>query len=263
MTDYAKRLGYGGSAVIDGTQVLITAGSFEESLTPATLDMLDLPGISGGPDRRSRVQHSPGTAQYTGSVSFDVTEKAIDQIIKVNALLQRNFKYDVGIHDGEEKYVMKDCLTTSLSLSGAPGGLITASLSFMALEGKEGGSVSNDYVLDYDSDPQQQPGAYWWSGATDVRDWSFSYNQDVAPVYRNVDSILPRYLRAGLSTYALQVNTYSEIEHDSIEIMTRAFTLTGFTTAKSYTYGGPNDLGMYGNTFETAAIGVSNNTVIT
>lgn len=263
MTDISKILGYGGSATIYGTQVLITSGSFDQSDAPSTLDMLDLPSISEGPVNRSRVKHGDGTTQYTGSVSFDVSTYAINQIVRRDVLMKRNFEYNVAITDGENSWEMEDCLTQNLSLSGAPGGLISASLSFAGTTARIENSVTNAYILNYDSDPQNQPGAYWWSGATDVRDWTFTFNQDVVPMYRNVDAMGPRYLRAGLVTYSLQVTTYSELDYNSISIMTRSFSLFGFTTSKGYTFNGTNDLGMYSHTFETAATNVSDGPIIT
>jgi len=174
-------------------------------------------------------------------------------LFRVNRLLERRFQFNVGINDGTNEYAMEDCYISSISLSGAPGGLIAATLSFMAVEGKQSDAVTNDYILNYDTTPADAPAAYWWSGADDVRDWTFTYTQDVAPVYSNEDTTEPRYLRAGLLSYSLQVTTYSEIDHDAINIITEAFTLTGDTTGRNYTYNGPTDLGMYAHSFETAA----------
>lgn len=262
MADISKILGYGGSATIYGTQVLITAGSFDQADAPSTLEMLDIPSILEGPQKRSRVQHGDGVSTFNGSISFDVNEYAMDTLVRTDVLLERNFEYDVGITDGNSAWEMNDCLTQSFSLSGAPGGLITASLGFAGTAARYENTITNDYILNYDSDFKNQPAAYWWSGATDVRDWNFTFNQDVAPMYRNKDEMEPRYLRAGLVTYSLQVTTYSELDYSTIQIITRSFSLTGFTTSKSYTFNGTSDLGMYSHTFETAAILVSDAPVI-
>lgn len=262
--DSSKRLGYGGSAVIAGTQVVVTSGSFDRANATATLDMIDLPSIlAGAGQKRSRVFHAPGTSAFTGSLAFDVNKKVMDNVIRVDRLLDRNWEFDVGIHDGENQYKMMECLAQSVSLSGAPGGLISCSVSFMAVDEKVVGVVANNYILNYDTDPDNQPAAYWWSGNTDVRDWTFSYTQDVAPMYGNTTVQEPRYLRAGLVMYSLNVTTYSELTVSLIDIVTRSFTLTGVTTAKGYTFNGPTDLGMYSHTFETAASGSSDAVVIT
>ena len=253
MTSYAKRLGYGGSAVIDGIQTLITGGSFDEAYSISYLEPWDIPPTQ---TKRGRVKHADGTAAYSGSISIDVTKNAMP-LFGIGRLLDRNFNtptgFIVGIHDGENEYIMSACKVSSISLSGSANGLISASLSVVGISGKGVGSVTNNYLLNYAVTPDDRPEAYWWSGNTDVRDWTFTFNQETQPVYSNEDTTEPRYIRVGLINYSLQVTTYDELDHDSIEIITTAFVLTGDTAAKGYTYNGPSDLGMYTHSFETAA----------
>jgi hypothetical protein len=264
MVSSSKRLGYGGSAVIDTTQVVVTGGSFDRADAPAMLEMFDLPSIlDTGTQKRGRVFHAPGTSTFTGSLSFDVNKKVMDNVVKVDKILDRNWEFNVGIHDGENSYTMSDCLAQTVSLSGSPGGLINCTVSFMAIAEKVVGAVTNDYILNYDDDPDNQPAAYWWSGGTDIRDWTFSYSQDIAPVYTNRTDQEPKYLRAGLVSYSLAVTTYSELLVDTIKIMASTFVLTGKRTARGYTFNGATDLGMYSHTFETAASGSSDAVVIT
>ncbi len=267
MANSAKILGYGGSAVIDGLQVLITGGTFDDARTISYLDMLDIPpSASGAGTSRSRVKHADGTRAYSGSVNFDASEKTVDLFsIAPARLLTRRYQFNVGINDGESSYAMTNCYITSISLSGSPAGLISASIGFVATTGKSGGAVSNNYILNYSTDPTDQPAAYWWSGNTDVRDWTFSFNQDAVPVYSNEDVVAPRYIRVGLIGYSLQMTTYSELDHDDVSIITKAFTLTGDTNSKTYSFNGPTDLGMYSHSFETAASAAtgSDGTIIT
>jgi len=252
-TIVTKRLGYGGSSVIDGIQVLITGGSFDQTMSVSYLDPWEIPPTQV---KRSRVKHADGVSSYSGSVSLDVTKNAM-LLFGLGRLLDRNFNnaagFDVGIHDGENQYRMTACKVSSISLSGSANGLIAASVAFMGTTGKGAEVVGNDYVLNYTIDPDDRPAAYWWSGNTDVRDWTFTFNQDTAPVYSNENTMEPRYIRVGLVSYSLAVTTYEELDHEAINIITTAFTLVGDTTSKGYTYGGPTDLGMYSHSFETAA----------
>ena len=144
MPDISRRLGYGGSAVISGQQVLITGGSMEEADTPSFLEMMDIPPSTSS---RSKVLHADGTKNYTGTLSFDMTKNALS-VFTAATLFSRRYLFNMGIHDGEAQWVMNGCYLTTLSLTGAPGGLIGASLSFMATDGKTGGSVTNQYILD-------------------------------------------------------------------------------------------------------------------
>jgi len=244
MTDITKRLGYGGSAEIDGFQVLITSGSLDENRTVSYLEPLDIPPSPG--NRRSRIEHADGTISYTGAISFDVTAPFLN-VLTVNTLLQRFYTFDIGIDDGNDSFKLQDCKLTSLSLAGDPAGLITASIGVMAPAQMISIAIDNDYILEDD------PLGYWWSGNAAVRNWSFSMSQDVTPVYVNENALTPKYLKVGLVNYSLEVTTYTAPNVDVINIATATFTLTGNTTAYGYVYGGQTDLGMYTHSFETAA----------
>jgi len=246
MTDDAKRLGYGGSGEVDGEQVLITSGAFNKAATPSFLEPLDIPPNT---DSRSRVLHADGIESYSGDISFDLTVAAMS-VLSLTKLLKRGYVFNVGIDDGEDAYLMEDCLLSSLTLSGAAGGLLSASLSFMsANEAQASIAVANDFVRD--TDP---PYGYWYSGNTDVRDWTFTMNQALTPMYVNRDEVVPRYLKHGMIDFSLGVTTYEQVHaHSTINIATAAFTLTGVTAGSGYSYGGVTELGTYSHQFETAA----------
>lgn len=245
MTDATKRLGYGGSAEIAGQQVLVTSGGFSTATTPSYLEPFSIPPSQVS---RSRVQHADGVEAYSGEVSCDVTDKFLT-VLTTSTLLARRYQFDVGIHDGEDAEEMEDCFLSSMTLSGAPGGLVAASLSFVSANAAQSSvSVDNDFIRD------DEPLGYWYSGATDVRDWTFTMNQAVTPVYGNEDTEAPRYINVGLVDYSLAVTTYEAvIAQTSIDIKTKTFTLTGVTTAEEYAFAGVTDLGNYRHTFETAA----------
>lgn len=249
MTVYNRKLGYAGAGYVDGTQVLVTSHNFEKAVSKSFIEAYSLPNSITS---RSKMLHADGTVQYTGSIGFDVTADAMS-ILTVSKLLARNYTFQVKIHDGEAAYEMNDCKASSVALSGATGGLIACSLSFMGpTDWSAASTAAPDFIRDSDT-----PYGYWYSGNTDVISWSLSYNQDLAPRYGNEDSVEPLYVRGGLISYTLQVETYSVQLHGSVTIATSTFTLTGTTTAKGYNFGGPTSLGTYTHTFETAASAAS------
>ena len=252
--DDTKRLGYGGSAEIAGQQVLITSGGFTTAETPSYLEPWD---ISPTTVSRSRVLHADGTEVYSGEVSLDVTDKFLS-VLTTSTLLGRRYQFDVGINDGEDAELMEDCFLTTINLAGSPGGLVTASLSFIsASEPASSISVANAFVRD------DEPLGYWYSGNTDVRDWTFTMNQSAEPMYTNADTKAPRYIKVGLVDYSLAVTTYDAvIAHSTINIKTNSFTLTGVTTEEGYSFAGVTDLGNYRHTFETAADAASSGGII-
>jgi hypothetical protein len=249
-----KRLGYGGSAEVAGQQVLITAGSFNTSDSPSYIEPWSIPpaGVS-----RSRVLHADGTEVYTGDLSLDVTDKFLT-VLTTSALLGRRYQFDVGIDDGEDAELMANCYLSSISLAGSPGGLVTASLSFVSATAPVSSiGVANAFLRD------DEPLGYWYSGNTDVRDWTFTMNQATTPVYRNENSQSPRYIKVGMVDYSLAVTTFDAvIAHSTINIKTSSFTLTGVTTSSEYSFAGVTDIGTYRHTFETAASSASSGGII-
>jgi len=144
---------------------------------------------------------------------------------------------------------MTNCKVTSLSLSGGAGGLITASIGVMSADVRAFSIlVDNNFIRN------QEPYGYWYSGAVDVRDWSFSMNQNVQPVYLNQNTVDPKYLKVGMFDFGLQVTTYEQVRnHAAIVVATSTFTITGNTTSDNHSFAGVTELGTYAHSFESAA----------
>ena len=256
MTNDLKRLGYGGSATItpsggSAVQVLVTSGSLEQANSPSYLNMLSIPRSN---DSRSKVLHADGVSAYTGSLSFDVTVNAL-ALFTTSKLFQRSHVFNVNMNDGVNYSTMTGCQVTNLTIAGSAGGLMTSSISFMSKDVKNAAVVGpTNYVLGVTGNT---PLGYWWSGGTDVKDWTLAMNQAVEPVYVNkagATPTSPKYLKTGLIDFNLDVNLYAEHLSDpsSIKIATSTFTLTGITTASGHHFNGVSDLGTYSHSFTTA-----------
>jgi len=253
--DATKILGYGGSGEVDGKQILITSGGFTQETNPSFLDPLSMPVTAVS---RSRILHADGTEAYGGSISFDVSDNFLD-VLTTAKLLSRGYKFNVGVNDGTDAYEMTDCYLASLSLSGAPGGLITGSISFVSAAPAESSlTVLDDFIRD-----TEILIGYWYSDNTGVRDWSFTMNQATTPVYGNVDAVTPNYIKFGMIDFSLDVTTYEAIVETSvINIATRTFTLTGVPTSEEYSFAGVTDLGNYKSAFVTAASSAGSDGII-
>jgi len=273
MTNNLKRLGFGGSAVIDGVQVLVTSGSLDIAKSPSYLNPLD---ISPTQVSRSRVLHADGTEAYSLNIGLDVTQNFLG-VLTTLKLFKRRYSFTAGFNDGETAKGLTNCFVTSLSISGAAGGLMTASLSLVSSSSPSTPIVPNNYIGFQGAtgwSPNDFPLGYWYSGNTNVKDWSLSMTQEANPVYLNQDVPTPRYIKVGLVTYTLQVTTYEQVYPyspsptggtDEIKISTGSFTLTGKVTSESATFNGPSDLGGYTHSFETSANATtgSGDTIIT
>ena len=258
MIPIKKRLGYGGSASVAGRQVLITSGSFDEATSISYLNMISTPPSS---TMAGRVKHADGTRGYTGSLAFDLYDDTLDLFVTTNGLLERYFKFDVGINDGVQDWMMKDCKLTSLSVSGAVDGLLNAQISFISLAREVYESVANVFIRD-----TAIPIGYWYSGtgaSDDIKDWTLTMNQEATLIYKNDDTVEPAYIKVGLVNYALSVTSYKALTTPAtVLIETKSFTLTGETTGRGFAYGGLTDLGTYSYTFETSSNTKSNSLVI-
>jgi hypothetical protein len=253
-----KRLGYGGSATVDGRQVLITSGSFSEATSISYLNMISTPPNA---TMAGRVKHADGTRGYTGSLSFDLYDDTMDLFVPTAGLLERYYSFDVGINDGAQDWKMTSCKLTSLTISGAVDGLLNAQLSFVSKAGKVVDLVTNNFIRD-----TAIPIGYWYSGAgasDNIVDWSLTMNQEAELVYKNEDTIEPAYIRVGLVNYVLSVTSYKALTAPStIKIETKSFTLNGETTGSGFAYGGLTNLGTYNYTFETSSDTTSDSLVI-
>jgi hypothetical protein len=238
-------LGYGGSAVVDGIQVLVTSGNFTKEQTISYINMLEVPPTN---ESRTRVAFAPGAHIVNGSIAFDLTSSFMSKLT-TSQFLRRRHLFNIGLHDGIDSYTLDNCYMTGLALNGAPGGLISVNVSFLAKEDWETGTVSNTFIRD------QEPYGYWYSGNVDVRELTFTVNQDVTPVYVNEDEVFPRYFRVGLWDATLEVVTYDQIrEHDTVEIATSTFRIVGNTAGSGYNFGGQTDLGNYTHRFDSGTV---------
>ena len=263
MSSTKKLLGYGGSASIASTQVLITGGSFERASNISYLNMISTPPAA---TPAGRVQHADGTNAYTGSLAFDVCQEYMNLFNVGGGLLQRFYEFDIGINDGVSDWKMSKCKLTSLTLAGAAGGLVTANLSYLALAGKVVGSTPNLFIRD-----SVTPLGYWYTGtgsSDDIKDWNLTMSQESELVYKNSNSMEPAYIKVGGVIYTLTVTSYQNLfpagTTQAILLYTGIFTLTGRPTSRGFSFGGVTDVGAYSYTFETSSqTGASNAVVIT
>jgi len=258
------RLGYGGKGFLNGTQVLITSGSMESSVSIQHQSMYSMPNTN---ESRSRVLHSDGTVQHTGSISLDLTTSALDVI---KSILIRNKKFSVSIYDGTFGKTMNHCVATSIEINGQPSGFITATVSFMSdfpsVSESNSSSANNMNTFMNEIIP------YWWSGNSYVRDWGFTFNQQVTPKYGNknlykmtnegVLASSPLYLFVGETDCSLDFTTFCPLISDKVYIANSVFRFSGRTNSNGFSVSGANDLGMYKYNIISHALGNNENNVL-
>jgi hypothetical protein len=258
------RLGYGGLAEVAGNPVLVTSGSFENSVTPAYTSGYLMPNDTTS---RSRILHSDGTVTHSGNVGFDLTD---DGLSAVKGLMKRNERFTVKLCDGEYGKRMTDCAVNSLALSGNPSGYMTASIAFSSVNPPTDVSASS---MNRRDSFISSTIPYWWSGNSYVRDWNISFSQTVSPRFGNKnvykmqdDGILassPLYLFVGEISCTLDFTTFCPLVTDTVYIATTSFKVVGRTSGTGYTIGGLEDLPAYKYSIVSHAVGYNNNNMLT
>ena len=133
------RLGYGGAGFIDSTQVLITGGSINTANTISYLNAVDIIPTNAS---RSRMKHADGTRLTSASLSFDMTDIGLTA---VDNLFERRAQFDIAINDGNTEVTLDNCFATSITLSGAAGGLISGNINAISIEDVSTTGVANSF----------------------------------------------------------------------------------------------------------------------
>ena len=246
MPEIEKRLlGFSGGGSINGVPVLITSGSASIEVSPAYVSPMSIPHPrSGGGPYRGQVYIGDGTAITNGSLAFDMTTSSA-QLVK--ALSVRGKQFNVVFTDGTNGSQLTECVASSVTASGSANGIVTASVSFMS------GAEWTEYGKGAIWLREHELTAYWASGNTNVRDWSYTFNTSLEPVYLNNRSYFPAYIKCGMSSVSLQMTCYDRELHERVIISTSGFNLSGVVTADGYNFGGTSDIGTYVHTFTGTA----------
>ena len=245
-------LGFSGYGKIDNIQVLMTGGSMSRDIRTSFIQPLSLPpagDIIGGA-YRGKVKFADGTKILNGNMSFDLSWSVMG-LFTTNRMLKRGYKFDAVVSDGNTAYSLKDCMASSVSLSGSAGGIITVSMSFIC------GSDWTSAPTTFDNTRDHEPVGYWASGNTNVKDWTLNFNVGVEPIYLNgindTDDSWPRYLKAGIADISLEATTFDRLMHDRLTIATANFILTGYLANESYTFNGVGEFGTHHHSLTSAA----------
>ena len=241
-------LGYGGAGVVTisgggSEQVLITGGAWTSAKAPSYLNAIDILPTNV---TRSKMLHAEGTITDTINISFDLTDASLGII---SDLFVSNAVFDITLNDGNTQVKLDECKANGITLSGSAGGIITCNIDGIAIGPPTIGAASaNTFIRD------QEPIGYWFSGNTDVRDWTLTMSQEASLVFPNDAQERAHYIKVARWSFQLDVTTYEAIQpHATIEIKTDSWTLKGETTSESYSFNGQSDFGMFSHSITTSA----------
>ncbi len=259
MSETLKLAGYYGAGTIDGSSVLITSGSVTTTRNVSYLEMVALPktGMAG------RVIHADGTESYEATIGFELYTGSTG-ILSASGLLSRGRSHTFSMSDGYNGVKGTNCYVTSASFSASSGSIISGNVSFTCKDKFSFGNAANDWK------GEETPMGYWISGGNGkIASWSLSMSQNAEPMYGNEDKVEPHYIKIGLVSYELTVDSYERIKTDtetdsdaSINIGTGEVTLKGSITGTGYDFGGTGNLGTYKYVFGTGSNTGKSNTLV-
>lgn len=216
-----------------------------------------------------------GTAQISGSVSFDMSHLNLDYFLSEDKL-KRNTYFHLLMTDGGNYYGVYQNVWNSFSISGASGGIVTCSIGYMSLNccnpdiyspSANIASISNSF--------DNALVAYWQAGVQGyIESFTINLTQDVTPVYLNNDNIMPSYLRCGAQKLnaniqscigwqdigkILDLTTYPGTDTDSgkfaFKIGKKTFTLNNtILSTKQYTHNGGGDVVKYSYSVQSVGL---------
>lgn len=254
-------LGYGGGAYINGQPVLITSGNISQTVNEPVVLPYDMPHITGDGADRFDINLGDGTYSYNGSISFDYTLEAVEELI-TKTFLSRNSEFDVVIHNGDQSYQLNKCKWSSFTISVSPQSLVTGSISFQSTNGNkqvlEAYSGAIQYIFDHELL------AYWNTGNEEIESFNISLNQGLTPVYLNGNQYNPAYIRGGAITGTIQVNAWERwLTHTSVKIANKNIAFSKFLKeAMEFTYGGPAATGYHNYTVTVHGDTASNEQIL-
>lgn len=162
----------------------------------------------------SVIRGAKGTCSFNGSISFQLTQGALDYFFKKDtdgpSLFFNKNSFTIIIYDGLNAVKVKNCIWQSISIQCEPNSLITMSINFQSLNGHEEEfqeEETNEKNIE-DFDNSLIP--YWQSGAENMLSFQLNMERNVTPVYLNNDFVTPTYLRVGLISVNISANYYEK-----------------------------------------------------
>lgn len=209
---------YNGFFPIDGKMLQVTSASMTRQRNLPTVTSYYLPFNDNVTDAKSQILLGLGTYNFSGELSFELTNAALREFINEDFLNRDSF-FSVSFFDGERGCATTNCVWSNMQIQCSPGNLVNVSLSYLCNNGYCDDfqiiGTDLDGELTYDETDLLVP--YWTCGHDEFQEFSIGFERSVTPVYLNGDINVASYLRPGLVTVSLNATTIERInEWDSI-----------------------------------------------
>lgn len=178
---------------LPGSSLSVLSASITKTQTISTVASHYLP-LDGG--KQSLIKMQGTLISFQGNVNFQLTQSALSIFLK-DSFFKRNSLFKFYIGDSQKKYVLYNCVWTSITINGEPGSMVNVSISFVSNNG-----YHNDFIIP-ESQSQLSPFAitdyvpYWKTGGADMVKFQLSFNRSVQPIYLNNSKNTPTYFRVG------------------------------------------------------------------
>lgn len=208
---------YNGVFPTDGKMLQVTSASLTRQRNLPTVASYYLPFDDNETDAKSQILLGFGTYNFSGELSFELTNGSLQEIIN-DDFLNRDSFFSMSFFDGEKGCKTTNCVWSNIQIQCSPGNLVNVSMSYLCNNGycddfQIIGTDENE--LTYDETDLLVP--YWTCGHDEFQEFSMGLERSVTPVYLNNDINVASYLRPGLVTVNLNATTIERIDNwDSI-----------------------------------------------
>lgn len=243
-------LGYGGFARINETFVPYTNASVQRQQNVVFQNTYHVPFSD---EARSRIRMNKGTFQFSGNISFELTNNSINQILTDTFLSRKSF-FDLFLHDGEKSILMTKNMWNSITINSSVNAIPNCSISFVSLNGFNE-QIKTDTTFGFNElTTDDEPLRYWQTGNSNslIQSFSVTFNRDVTSVFLNNQLRTPSYLRAGIIDCSMNVSCIDEwFDNASLKIGGKTIKLLNeYAQSQNWEFVGNNDVGLKSRTIK-------------
>ena len=250
-------LGYGGHAILnisggkgeDNCWVMMVSANLSKTINvPSYIGYnMDLDEENIPSTRRNDVALGSGLIGFNGSISFNLTQGALDKLFSMDFVNRFNV-FDLTINDGKEELYLPCCYWNSFNLSASPRSVLTGTISFVSTNNQNKDFQIKTENFEHYRGFSEKLVEYWNTGSDGLESFDISFSREAIPVYLNTDSDLPTYIRCGKVMLNCNFTSWKDwFEVKRIRISNKKLMFYGedVRESKNFSFQGTNNTGLH------------------
>lgn len=259
-------LGYGGGAYIningglpteDRCWLMINSGNLTKNINVPSFSAYDMDldwEVEAPANVRNDIALGTGLISFQGSISFAITESALNKLFS-HKFLNRNNIFDIKIFDGRSVLDLKCCYWTQFTITGNPRQVLMGNLSFVSTNNQH-----EDFIVSRPSEGEalkefdvyggfdEKLVEYWNTGANGLEDFNLTFTREANPIYLNTPIGVPSYIRVGKLGLTGNFSTWKDwLNAKEIHMSNKCISFGGYfvNDSSSFSFEGIDNTGKY------------------